>query len=418
MQYSTNYKIKLMEGTDEVKRQDFIDNFTIIDTQMKNIDNKHSAYGTTIGTNSYTVNLTGVTSYYDGLKVVIKIGTTCTGACSININNLGAKTILDGSGNAITSGSLKAGIPYNLCYNGTNFILLGKGGGGGTATANQILNGYTATTNSGLITGAMADRGAVTSTLNCGGSYTIPEGYHNGSGKVTANSLTSQTSATATAAQILNGQTAFVNGSKITGTMPNRGNTAQTTSWCPFNSKLFFRFPTGYYSGGNFDGDAQGGAECFISFSDITNGLGITSDKIVAGNEVLGVVGTGSGLRKAEGTMAVNSTAYVVYSASSLSFTPKIVYAYVYQNAGNITYKYIYYYSDGTLDFRPDSHKGATIEFREYNYPTIEKVYLADVTAGTLPSSYSGYIKTITNGFDFHLRAGTSPSTIKWVALG
>lgn len=64
----------------------------------------------------------------------------------------------------------------------------------------------------------MANQGAKTSSLNCGKSYTIPAGYHNGSGKITANSLASQTSATATAAKILSGYTAWVNGSKLTGT--------------------------------------------------------------------------------------------------------------------------------------------------------------------------------------------------------
>ena len=37
----------------------------------------------------------------------------------------------------------------------------------------------------------MANRGAVSATINPGGSYTIPAGYHNGSGKVTANSVIS-----------------------------------------------------------------------------------------------------------------------------------------------------------------------------------------------------------------------------------
>ena len=68
-------------------------------------------------------------------------------------------------------------------------------------------------------TGSMPNRGAVSQTLNAGGSYTIPAGYHNGSGKVTANSLSSQTSATASNIRILNGYTAWVNGSKITGTV-------------------------------------------------------------------------------------------------------------------------------------------------------------------------------------------------------
>ena len=68
-------------------------------------------------------------------------------------------------------------------------------------------------------TGTMIDQGAKTSSLNCGGSYTIPAGYHNGSGKITANSLSSQTDATATAAYIRSGYTAWVKGSKLTGTM-------------------------------------------------------------------------------------------------------------------------------------------------------------------------------------------------------
>lgn len=87
-----------------------------------------------------------------------------------------------------------------------------------TAIASQILSGYTAYVKGTKVTGTMTNRGAVSASLNCGGSYTIPAGYHNGSGNVTANSLASQTSATATAAKILSGYTAWVNGSKLTGT--------------------------------------------------------------------------------------------------------------------------------------------------------------------------------------------------------
>ena len=87
-----------------------------------------------------------------------------------------------------------------------------------TATAAQILSGKTAYVKGSKVTGTMANQGAKTSSLNCGASYTIPAGYHNGSGKITANSLSSQTSATATASKILSGYTAWVNGSKLTGT--------------------------------------------------------------------------------------------------------------------------------------------------------------------------------------------------------
>ncbi|MDR2024517.1 MAG: hypothetical protein LBQ71_15010 [Hungatella sp.] len=89
-----------------------------------------------------------------------------------------------------------------------------------TVTAPEILAGKVIVDKDGNpLIGTMTNHGAITQTLNAGGSYTIPSGYHNGSGKVTANSLSSQTSATATASQILSGQTAWVNGSKITGTI-------------------------------------------------------------------------------------------------------------------------------------------------------------------------------------------------------
>ena len=56
-----------------------------------------------------------------------------------------------------------------------------------TAKASQILSGYTAYAKGSKITGTMTNRGAVSRTLSPGSSYTIPRGYHNGSGKVTAN---------------------------------------------------------------------------------------------------------------------------------------------------------------------------------------------------------------------------------------
>ena len=116
-----------------------------------------------------------------------------------------------------------------------------------TAAAGQILSGYTAWVKGNKVTGTMANQGAVSQALNCGGSYTIPAGYHNGSGKVTANSLSSQTDATAAAGQILSGYTAWVKGSKITGSMANKG----ALNWSGSNTT--YSVPAGYYSGGTLD---------------------------------------------------------------------------------------------------------------------------------------------------------------------
>ena len=101
------------------------------------------------------------------------------------------------------------------------------GGGGGadldtvTAGSTDVLTGKVIVDKDGEpLTGSMPNRGAVSQALNAGGSYTVPTGYHNGSGKVTANSLTSQTPGSASAGHVLSGQTAWVNGSKLTGNIP------------------------------------------------------------------------------------------------------------------------------------------------------------------------------------------------------
>lgn len=61
-----------------------------------------------------------------------------------------------------------------------------------TAAAEDILAGKKSVDATGAeITGTMTNRGAWTSTKTSNGSVTIPEGYHNGSGKVTVNVSTS-----------------------------------------------------------------------------------------------------------------------------------------------------------------------------------------------------------------------------------
>lgn len=57
----------------------------------------------------------------------------------------------------------------------------------GDATAADVLTGktFSGAVGSG-VSGTMPNNGAVTKALTMGESYTIPEGYHNGSGTVTA----------------------------------------------------------------------------------------------------------------------------------------------------------------------------------------------------------------------------------------
>lgn len=114
-----------------------------------------------------------------------------------------------------------------------------------TAGAGDIKSGKTAYNGEGeLVTGTMVDQGAKTASLAPGGSYTIPAGYHNGSGKVTANSVS--LSGNAGAGQVLSGYTFYSNNynSKQTGTMANKG--AVSTTVYPGGS---YTIPAGYHNG-------------------------------------------------------------------------------------------------------------------------------------------------------------------------
>ena len=103
---------------------------------------------------------------------------------------------------------------------------------------------YNTDINAESIVGSITNRGTVSQSLNASGSYTIPAGYHNGSGKITANALSSQTSADAAAGNILATKTAWVNGSQITGSMTNQG--SKSTS---LNAGRSYTVPAGYHDG-------------------------------------------------------------------------------------------------------------------------------------------------------------------------
>lgn len=165
------------------------------------------------GTNAYIGASARIKAVGKGTRCTLFVGTASNGNCSLNLNNSGAAAIKDSNGNVVTN--MKANIPYNLCHNGSDFILQGKGGGG-NLIPKYLLAGYYGEGDNGRVDGTMVNRGAPTSNLNCGGVVNLQEGYYSG-GQIIANSLASQTPANATAAQILAGYSAWVNGNKING---------------------------------------------------------------------------------------------------------------------------------------------------------------------------------------------------------
>lgn len=221
--------------------------------------------GTADATATATDILIGKTAYANGSKITGNMANNGTLSSSLNCG--GSYTIPAGytSGGTVTANTLASQTSA-------------------TASAAQILTGQTAWVNGSKITGTMANQGAKTSSLNCGGSYTIPAGYHNGSGKITANSLASQTSATATAEQILSGQTAYVNGNKVTGSMTYQG--AKTSS---LNCGSSYTIPAGYHNGGG-----QVTANSLASQTSATAGAGNIQSGYTAWVNGSKITGTGA----------------------------------------------------------------------------------------------------------------------------
>lgn len=151
-----------------------------------------------------------------------------------------------------------------------------------TATAADVLGNKVFVTATGEVTaGTMANQGAVNKTLDVeANSYTVPAGYHNGNGAVsivleektatptkaqqditpTAGKVLSKVTvaaipvefvdtsdADAVAANILLNKTAYVAGTKVTGTMPNNGAINATIDGLTVTS---YSVPAGYTSGG------------------------------------------------------------------------------------------------------------------------------------------------------------------------
>lgn len=76
------------------------------------------------GSDAYVATLSPVpTAYTSGMPIRFKAGTANTGAASLNVNSLGAKTIKNANGSDLITGEIIIGQIVEVFYDGTNFVL-------------------------------------------------------------------------------------------------------------------------------------------------------------------------------------------------------------------------------------------------------------------------------------------------------
>ena len=169
-------------------------------------------------------------------------------------NNNKAATTINGKPlykpGTTTAPNIKAGKAYTVWYNSVSDCFFLQASAEGNVGAEHVLAGYTFSNDddtglvgampnntgtnkelslnetwvipkgyhdgNGRVTQNIPNNGAMNANLNCGQSKDIPAGYTNG-GRITANSLASQTPANADASTIIAGRNAWVNGNLITG---------------------------------------------------------------------------------------------------------------------------------------------------------------------------------------------------------
>ena len=134
------------------------ENMAVVARYFKDIN---GSLATTGAANTYAVTLNaGYSAYFDGMVFSAQVNVANTGASTINVNALGAKAIVNGSGSALVSGDLIAGQVYVFSYDGTDFHLVGAL----PDTVNRALNGTL---------GATTPASANVTTLDATGQTTL-----------------------------------------------------------------------------------------------------------------------------------------------------------------------------------------------------------------------------------------------------
>lgn len=377
MNTTTNYGLKKPSLTNSALITDLDDNFDIIDTALLNVCETASGTATAI-------TLTNV-----------KLVNGCPKNFICSLNNGGSATTINGKPlykpSTTNAPNLIAGKAYTVWYNSVSSCFFIKASAEGNTIASHVLAGdvFSNDTDTGLV-GTMPNNGALSSALNCGASFTIPLGYTSG-GTITANSLASQTIASATANQILYGITAWVNGTKITGTMPNNGTLNSTIG----SASGTYTIPSGYTTGGTITAP---------SLATVTNSSNVTdASQIVSGYSAY----SKGNLYNGSATIAsLGGKYYASGSVGSSSSSISLV-----GTTGGITRSPLYTVSVSGLGFTPSIIHIVRIDANPGRDGCIYNADLANycvTTYGNNSSNFGG--TTFSLGFDFG--NGTNSSKI------
>lgn len=113
------------------------------DSLMFLLNHAHeSFYCVASGTNTYTATPDpAITAYADKQVFFVKFTNANTATATLNLASLGAKDIKKDGNTALASGDINAGQVLILVYDGTNFQIIG-GGGGDTGLVNITSTGH------------------------------------------------------------------------------------------------------------------------------------------------------------------------------------------------------------------------------------------------------------------------------------
>lgn len=282
-------KVEKLDGESLVKTAEWENIKNEVETvknTFSSIAVENTLYTTTNIGNKYAITVPNLTALTDGYTVSVKFNVSSTGQITVNPTEVGDIRVLDYYGNPVTN--VRENLIVNLKYESTSnsFILLGKGGGGGNAMPEQLIKGSTATVDTGTIVGTLDLTNLISANIKA--EVTI-------NGVQGKTSVVDTTDALATAAQLLNGASAYVGGVKISGTMPKKA--ASTITPGTANQTI---------AAGQYINEVQ----------TILGDTNLISDNVKATKSIFGVAGKASVVDTADATaitadIASGKTAYV-----------------------------------------------------------------------------------------------------------